>query len=218
MIQLYGRLLGQFDSLIPFLALTWPEVYEIIHGRNQDGQNPEGIPLWQLERMPDTYTVYQTQVTHSAFLLGYSYYEAFLSDLMRQIYTEKPKMLSPDKKLDFSEILERPDYDQIFSFMVDKELLSIFYQPFEKVIECFDKKFHLKWPPEAIEAAIKASLLRNCIIHNNAVADRRLAQMPGWKIADEIRLTDLDVHQFGLTARRVCLQLSEQAQHGFSLI
>lgn len=170
--RLYDRLIGQLDTLIPFLALIHREAFDLIGERYGDW-----LPEWQQGSLPETYAIYQTQVAHSAFLLGYSYYEAFLSDLVRQIYTHTPTMLPPEKKLDFSEIIERPNHEQLLSYMIDKEVLSVFSLSFEKVIECFEKKFSLQWPEHSVERAVEANLLRNCIIHNNARVDARLSKI-----------------------------------------
>ena len=209
MDHLYNRLIGQLDSLISFLALTHREAFDLI------GRYGERLPEWQQGSLPETYALYQTQVAHSAFLLGYSYYEAFLSDLARQIYTHTPTMLPPEKKLDFSEILEHPEREQLLAYMIDKEILSVFYLSFEKVIECFQKKFTLTWPEHFVEQAVEASLLRNCIIHNNARVDARLSASGKWKMNSEINLTAMQVHEFGLIARKVCGELAMQSDGKF---
>lgn len=210
MDRLYDRLIGQLDTLIPFLALTHREAFDLIGERYGDW-----LPKWQQGSLPETYAIYQKQVAHSAFLLGYSYYEAFLSDLVRQIYTHIPTMLPPEKKLEFSEILERPDREQLLSYMIDKEVLSVFSLSFEKVIECFQKKFGLKWPEHSVDRAVEASLLRNCIIHNNARVDARLSRSGKWMLGGEIVLTAAQVHDFGLSAREVCGELATQADTKF---
>jgi len=210
MDHLHNRLINQLDSLIPFLALTHREAFDLI-GRRYG----EWLPDWQQNSLPETYALYQTQVTHSAFLLGYSYYEAFLSDLARQIYIHSPTMLPPEKKLDFSEILERPEREQLLAYMIDKEILSVFYLSIEKVIECLQKKFSLTWPEHLVEPAVEASLLRNCIIHNNARVDARLSGGSKWKLDSEIDLSAWEVHEFGLVARNICGELFMQANSKF---
>lgn len=208
MNHLYDRLVVQLDTLIPFLALTHREAFDLIGQRY-----PYWLPDEQQGSLPASYANYQTQVAHSAFLLGYSYYEAFLSDLARQIYTSNPAMLPPAKTLEFSEILERPEREQLLAYMVDKELLSIFYLSIEKVIECFQRKFTLKWPEHFVKPAVEASLLRNCIIHNNARVDSRLSERSKWKLGSDIKLTAAQVHDFGIIARRVCGELATQADN-----
>ncbi len=210
MDRLYDRLIGQLDTLIPFLALVHREAFDLIGERYGDW-----LPEWQQGSLPETYAIYQTQVAHSAFLLGYSYYEAFLSDLARQIYTHSPTMLPQEKTLTFSDVIQRPEREQLLAYMIDKEILSVFYQSIEKVIECFQKKFSLCWPEHTVESAVEASLLRNCIIHNNARVDTRLSERGRWALGSEIKLTAAQVHDFGIIARKVCGELAMQADSNF---
>lgn len=210
MDHLHDRLVGQLDTLIPFLALSHREAFDLIGERYG-----EWLPEWQQGSLPETYAIYQTQVAHSAFLLGYSYYEAFLSDLARQIYTHSPAMLPQDKTLKFSEALEHPEHKQLLAYMIDKEVLSIFSASFDKVIECFQKKFGLDWPEHSVKPAVEASLLRNCIIHNNARVDLRLSNSSNWILGSEIKLTAAQVHDFGLIARKVCGELDTQVNTKF---
>ena len=54
-------------------------------------------------------TVYKVQIIRSAFLLGYSYFEAFLADLIREIYCVRRTILPQEKALKFSEVLQCSD-------------------------------------------------------------------------------------------------------------
>ena len=47
----------------------------------------------QLQALPDTYREYRCQIAHAGFLLGYSYIEAYLGDVMRAILHCRPAML-----------------------------------------------------------------------------------------------------------------------------
>ena len=73
---LLDRLISQLDTLISFLALSRKEVFNTIQSHHDQWFSAD-----ENDAVPDTYAVYQTQVTHGAFLLGYSYMEAFLGDL-----------------------------------------------------------------------------------------------------------------------------------------
>ena len=65
--NLLQRLIGQLDALIPFLALSHNDVFKFIkrdHGVwfSKDAE----------KALPSAYSVYRKQITHGAFLLGYS--------------------------------------------------------------------------------------------------------------------------------------------------
>lgn len=210
MNNLANRLVNQLDSLIPFLALSHEEVFSVIRERYKDW-----LPEGQQESLPGTFAVYQTQVAHSAFLLGYSYYEAFLTDLVRQIYSCRPEMLPKEKVLKFSEILGHLGQESLLSYMIDKEITALFYNSMEETVKYFQRKLKLQWPEPAARTAVEASLLRNCIIHNNARVDIRLAQSSGWQSGAAIKLEITQVHEFGLAARSVARTLYGQAETNF---
>lgn len=79
--NLLVRFINQLDTLIPFIALSHQDVFELVQREKY---------IWFVESqrrsVPETYDIYHTQVNHSAFLLGYSYFEVFLGDLVRKIF------------------------------------------------------------------------------------------------------------------------------------
>jgi hypothetical protein len=92
MNNLLDRVISQFNSLIPFLAISHKEVFDLLKKEKKIWFLPD-----QEATLPDSYRIYQTQITHSAFLLGYSYFEAFLSDLAKEILRKRPGILPKEK-------------------------------------------------------------------------------------------------------------------------
>lgn len=204
--NLLDRFIGQLDTLILFLAISRPEVFRLLQ---REGR--VWVDIGQQDSLPKKYQVYQKQVCHSAFLLGFSYFEAFLADLVRQIYLRNPKMLPKGKELRFDEILAAGTYDGVLSAMVAKEVLSIFYKSMDEVSEYFLSKLRLRWPASEAKSVVVASHLRNCIVHNNGRADLRLARLSDYREGAEIVLGEADVHQYGISARTLARDLYRQA-------
>lgn len=75
------RLINQLDTLIPFLGLANEEIFTLIHN-----DTTNWFTLEQKTVIPDIYPAYQNQVSISAFLLGYSYFEAFIADLAKKSF------------------------------------------------------------------------------------------------------------------------------------
>lgn len=201
------RFIGQLDTLIPFITLSYQDVFDLLQ-KEKD--------IWFIESqrrtIPETYEIYRIRVNHSAFLLGYSYFEVFLGELIKQIYLSKPQIQPKDKQLRFSEILETNTFEGIVELMIEKENLALFYQSMEKIIEYFETKLKLRWTDEHKEAIILASLLRNCIMHNMSQADSRLVQVSTtYVIGQEIQLKSSEIHSFGLKARILSRDLYKQA-------
>ncbi len=208
MESLYDRVIRQFDTLVPFLAVSHEEVFEIIRRHEADWFPPsEGQPL------PDTYQMYQVQVSHAAFLLGYSYFEAFLADVVKHVYHARSSMLPKEKELKFKDVLDCDSYDQVLSLMVNKEVFALIYNSMEKIIDYFDKRLSIQFGDTSDkQEIIKAALLRNCLIHNMARADSRLAAVSRWSEGSFIDLEPSEVHSFGIIGRRISRNIYEQAK------
>ena len=116
MATLLERIIGQLDTLAPYLSLSHKDVFDLVaeeYDSWSDGNPPAPFP--------SNFDAFKTQVAHSAFVLGYSYADAFLSDLMREIYFAHPNMLPDKKKLSFESIIESNDYSDVINRMVDHE-------------------------------------------------------------------------------------------------
>ena len=207
MANLLDRVISQLDTLVPYLSLAHREVFDLVESQYDNWcQTPEQTPL------PNTFDAFTVQIAHSAFVLGFSYADAFLADLIREIYSKHPEMLPQKKKLSFEAIVAASDYDSVISRMIDHEVHDLMYHGIEDVAEYFDDLFSISWPRSELDDIITASLIRNCIVHNNSVADNRLGERPRWKVGDRITLSVSQVHGFGITARSLVRQIYAEAE------
>ncbi|MFO8007606.1 MAG: hypothetical protein R6V05_07730 [Candidatus Brocadiia bacterium] len=203
MDNLEQRFISQLDGLVAFLALAHEEVFTLVRRHYRDW-----VEAGQQDAVPDSFGLFQTQVANGAFLLGYSYFEAFLAYIIRRLYEANPRMLPCEKQLKFREVVDAGDYPSVLRKMVEKEVLSVMYGSVEDIRQYFQSKLSLPWPDS--DRIVEASRLRNCLLHNNAVVDGRLAEVSDWDEGDEITLTPSQVHEFGLVARRFARQLYQQ--------
>lgn len=195
MTDLLSRLIQQLDTLVAFLSLGHAEVYSLVESSYENW-----VPHDQQSTLPESAHIFEIQISHSAFLLGYSYFEAFLSDCMKAIYRSRPKMLPGDKKISFRDIVELPkDYDLI-EIGIEREIRGVLYKSVSEQRKYFKERLNINWPdfPELEEA----SALRNCLLHNGSIADNRLANASqSWSEGDTITLSSSQVHSFGIHAR-----------------
>lgn len=207
MPNLLDRVISQLNTLVPYLSLAHQEVFDLVESKYDNWcQTPEETPL------PNTFEAFTTQIAHSAFVLGFSYADAFLADLIREIYSTHPDMLPQKKKLSFEAIVSAGDYDAVISRMVDHEVHETMHKGMAEVAKYFDDRFSISWPESELDRILTASLIRNCVIHNNSVADDRLAARPGWNVGDQIVLSVSDVHNFGISARSVVRHIHAEAE------
>ena len=98
--QLRERLISQLDTLVPFLAVAHEEVFEVLSRDYGHWYSDE-----RLATRPESYQDYCQQVAQSAFLFGYSYVEAFITDIIPEIYRLRRDLLPPDKSLRYGEVV-----------------------------------------------------------------------------------------------------------------
>jgi hypothetical protein len=203
----YNQLLKQLDSLIPFLALEHEAFFQVLQNNFQ-----QWFPDSSENNFPATLENYKIQVAHGAFLLGYSYLEAYLSDILKEIYRSHPKMLPDAKKLEFKEILSKNTYDDILDLMIQRELDELFRKSLKDIGKYFQQDKLKLHQSDFDENVIEGALIRNCLLHNNSRADSRLAAAtPRYKDGDPITLTISDVNQFGLVGRQLATKLDKEA-------
>jgi hypothetical protein len=189
-----------------FLALGNEEIFRLIWDRHTTW-----VTEAQRGLIPNKLGTYQTQVAQAGFLLGYSYAEAFLNDVARQIYLMKPELLPGEEKIRFKEILGLSDYDNILRHMVETTLFLMLRGSMKEIIRHFEAVLHLHLGDKDKQGMIEASMIRNCVIHRMAIADDRLAELsPRWFRDKPIELTVGDVHEFGIVARRVATLIRDQ--------
>ena len=186
--------ISQLDGLVIFLAASRREVFDTIKNHESTW-----FPESQDPRLPDTFESYRVTVANAAFLLGYAYFETFLADLARDIYTSRPILLPSDKKIGFKEVIAADSKADIIRAMIEIEIRSVFYGAIETVRDYFEKRFQVSWPDQA--EIVLASRIRNCLMHNGGIVDERLAEIYNRGTEMRICLDAGEVHRFGIVAR-----------------
>jgi hypothetical protein len=198
----------QLDTLVPFLGLAQEGIFEIIHDENQ-----EWFTEQQRRSLPETFAAYSCQVSISAFLLGYSYFEAFIADLAKKILLSRPELLPKDKKLTFGEIIDAKTYNVLLTQIVEQQVFSVMCTSAEKIADYYSSNLHIKWPVyDEKYSFFKASLIRNCYMHNGGIVDSRLSKAHGLQQGEEIILSPEDVHSYGIEIRQLAHYIYDEAK------
>jgi hypothetical protein len=209
--QLLNRLIEQLDSLIAFMGLSHEEVFDLLQ--------KERIPWFgdSAESLPAAYATYRQQVVHSALLLGYSYFESFLTDLLAMILLSRPDMLPKDRKLPYSDVLASGSRAEIVDQMIKREILDLLYKSMGDIVAELRDRYGFTISEEEKRELCRASFLRNCIVHNSARADSRLAEFDGFEENQGFELTSGEVHALGITLRALVRRMSGEANTNHSI-
>lgn len=202
------RFILQLDTLVPFLALAHKDIFSKIHDENQ-----EWFTEQQRKTIPETYSSYKNQVSVSAFLLGYSYFEAFIADLAKKILLARPMLLPKNKNITFSDVINSGSYETLLEKMVEQHVFSVMYDSIENISEYYAEKLHITWPKNnESHSVVKASLIRNCYMHNGGIVDLRLHEKFGIELGSEIILNPSEVHGYGIAIRQIAHEIYDQAK------
>lgn len=203
--KLLNRLIAQLDSLISFMGLSHEEVFKLLQQERAPWLGDSA------DKLPEVYATYRRQVIHSSFLLGYSYFESFLTDMLKVILSSRPSMLPRDRKLSYREIIKPDSKDEIIGHMVKREILDLLYKNMAEIVGELRKRYGFTVTPEQEAELCKASLIRNCIMHNSSCADARLAEYDGYHEGVEFELSSGKVHDFGIILRSLVRSMASEA-------
>ena len=207
---LLDRLIEQLDTLVPFLALSREEAFRMLSEHRVSWFAPDE------QALPAAYASYRRQVTHSAFLLGYSYFESFLTDLLSATLRNRPAMLPKDRKISYSEVVDSRDKTELVQRLITRELSDLLYKSMADIIAELRTRYNFTITQDEEVGLCRASLIRNCILHNSSRADVRLAEYDGYDEEQEFELTAQQVHEYGLTLRALVRRMYREAEqnHG----
>lgn len=200
---LHDRLVGQLDTLVPFLALAHREVFGVLSARYADWYPDE-----RRDTLPSSDSAYSHQVAHAAFLLGYSYAEAFVTDLIWAVYAARRDLLPADKSLRFGDVLPLADFETVVRSMIDATVGDM--NSMEKKIQHLESRLGLRVPQA--EQMLDAHKARNAIVHNAGRVNRFQAAGLRWQPGDIVSLSAEDVHGFGIMARKYAEHLCIKAK------
>jgi len=108
-------------------------------------------------------------LAEATFLQFISLFEAFVFDILRLWLTAHPRSLI-GRKLDFKEVLEARDLDDVVAQVVDRELNGLLYERPAGWFAYLKTKVNIDRPTvEQVERIAEAKATRDALIHNRGV-------------------------------------------------
>lgn len=201
--RLTKRLVGQLDTLVPFLALSHREIFDVLK---------EKYGGWYTDNrrstLPNTFKEYGYQIAHAAFLLGYSYAEAFVTDLILEVYNVRRDLIPKEKQLSFGEVLQHNDLEEVIKQMVEATIGDM--NSLEAKLLHLERK--LGWQIAEASQLLDAHVARNALVHNAGHVNREPPNGSRWHAGDRIQLSATDVHQFGIVGRALAKELCKRGK------
>jgi len=191
----YDYLIKQLNLLIGFLDVSDEEIYQKI--KHHDRFNM-GITIEQLYE--SSYDNYSNHIATSALLLGFSHCEDFLTKCIVKLLTDNPE--KNDYKVTLKTIKQKGD--NLITELAYEQARRLTFSEKLKFIEK-----NLAGINSSLISEIKfVNDLRNCLMHNNGLADERLA--PKYKVGDKIILNSGIVNDYGMQTRKIAYEIWER--------
>jgi len=183
---------SQLDLIIGFLDVSDEKVFEVIKSHDRFGSGSTIGDLYE-----NSYPNFQNHVTTSSLILGFTHFEDFLTKMAGKLLFQHPT--KNKMKIDISRLESLgSNYRQVLANEQAKSLT-------------FDEKIKLVQATFAnFDATLIAEIsfvnkIRNCLMHNNGFADKRLEQE--YPNGCKIILSSWEINGYGLNARRFADEL-----------
>lgn len=185
-------LLNQLNLLIGFLDVSDEQVYQQIKGHDRFNL---GFTIEQLYEK--NYDNYSNHITTSALLLGFAHFEDFLTKCIVKILISHPD--KNDCKVTLKTIREKGD--NLIPSLAEEQARRLTFSEKVKFIE----KQLIGITPKILVDIKFVNDVRNCLMHNNGLADKRL--IPKYQDGQKIILSSGEVNGYGLQARQLAREI-----------
>ncbi len=188
----YDYLIKQLNLLIGFLDVSDEDVYMKI--KHHDRFNL-GLTIEQLYET--NYNNYSNHICTSALLLGFAHFEDFITKCIIKILT-----ISPEKnkhKISYKEI--NSEKENLINYLACERTRGMTFVDKIKLIE----NEYSQLDKQLIIDVRLVNDIRNCLMHNNGIADERISSI--FIKGEKIILSSGDVNNYGLKARNFATQL-----------
>lgn len=184
----YEYLIKQLNLLIGFLDVSDELIYSQI--KTHDRFNI-GITIEQLYE--SNYANYSNHICTSALLLGFSHFEDFLTKCTVKILIDNP--YKNEIKVNLKTVIQKGE--TLISSLAEEQARRLIFREKIKIIENSILGINAK----LIDEIRFVNDIRNCLMHNNGIADDRL--VPKYALGQKIILSSGDVNGYGLKAREL---------------
>ncbi len=169
--------------------------------------------------------------THASLFLEIVYcrfvdrYLIHTSEVLAKLFTKRPEMMKSNEKVEVSMILGHTTMPSLISSLVERKVMDLAHLGMRDLAKYFDDKLNLPLfeTEEELDTAVVAVELRNLVIHNNGVVNKRfMDRAPSFScsLGQRIRFTDADLllkHEKLLidSAHRLNIQVLKKFGTGF---
>lgn len=191
-MQHLENLYDQLDLVTGFLHVSNEKIYDYIKDTDTTG---EGTTVAELHDY--SFENYSQHINTSAFLLGFTHFENFLSKCLEQYFLKYPDL----NEFRLTLKIVRDKKDDLIATIAELQSRKL---PFSEKITFIER--HLtEVDREGLKTISLYDSIRNCLMHNNGYADSKLTGK--YPTGEKIILSTEDVNSFILKAREVAANI-----------
>lgn len=194
-------LVKHLDFLIGILEVSDETVYDEIKYQDRFDYGETMDEVYNSK-----YENYQNVITTSALILGFTYFEDFVTKMIEKILIEKPELNK--KKFNLKDLITI-GHGNIVEDLAKTHARKMMISEKMKLI----KNNFSAINSDLIDKMEFIRKLRNCIIHENGHVDTELANISSdYTQGDKIILTASKVNEYGLSAREFANELWNEVE------
>lgn len=192
---------NRLDGLSTFQILLQDPVFDYLKKNFSTSQSKESGIITFIDYNKNEY---QNFYYNSIFLLGYSYYEAFIYELAFRSLKIKPQLIN-------QEFNQTTREDEI------KNELNQKAWKFSKMKNLLINSLNLKYDDQH-NVTLEGNLIRNCLMHNNSKVSEKLnEEFPKYTLGEEVQLNNEILDNFGIFIRDFALAIYNDAVEKYDI-
>ncbi len=167
-------------------------------------------------------------IKNQSIIFSKSLFDQYIMDVLHYIYSKHTKILSKKrpneqaKSLEYSDILEYTNYDDLIHHIIDKELYYVGQLSFPKLIKYFEKVMGTKLTldEDYEKSIIMIFIIRNLIVHNGGIADEKLiacSHHDTFTLNEPIQISHQRILSYFMVILRVVSDIDKQLYRKFFL-
>lgn len=150
-------------------------------------------------------------------------FQSYISELLALIYHTKPDMLKTDQAtMTIAEILSYGSRDELVAVMVERRVNDLAYKGLRELSDDLKKRIKFDLFPDTthMEMAFRIIAIRNLIVHNRGIIDRRfVSKLPEYQthLGEPIALSIAHVNEYHKFLLNAAGDIDERARKKYNL-
>ena len=118
---------------------------------------------------------------HFVYAMGivdaFAMFEGYLSNMLKERLRQHPRLMGSQRRLTYEQIHEAASKGDIVETMIDREIRELTYLSLSDLLTRMRERLGFRdLTSEYDEAVCQLALVRNCLLHNQGKADRKLSE------------------------------------------